>query len=311
MARYLFGRILQGVGILLGVSVLTFLLVRLTPGDPGRLVLGPRATSAAVAHLDRSLGLDRSIPAQYLSYLAHLLRGNLGMSLTQHTSVLSIIAPRLAPTVIMVGYSLLLGLGVAVPLATIAAVRQDSRTDHAIRLGTVLCYAMPPFWFGLLLALVLGLDLHLFPTSGYDSASVSAILRTLTLPALTLAIYTAPVYVRTLRSSVTASLGSDFVEAARARGLAPARILGKHVLRNSLTATITLAGISCGTLLSLAVVVEQVFGIPGLGSELVQSVTLRDYPVVQGLALVFATAVVLANLAADILQAVVDPRVRL
>jgi peptide/nickel transport system permease protein len=170
---------------------------------------------------------------------------------------------------------------------------------------------MPPFWIGLLLALLFGLKWGIFPTSGYDDSGPLPLLRTLTLPAVTMALYTAPVLLRTLRSSVMTNLDADFVDATRARGLSERRIVLKHVLRNSLMSTITIVGVSVGTLLSFAIVVEQVFAIQGLGSLLVGSVLTRDYPTVEGLTLVFAAMVIVANLVADLLYVAADPRVRL
>jgi peptide/nickel transport system permease protein len=311
MARYVISRLLQGLVILWGVTLVVFMLIHLIPGDPGRLVLGYKASAFAVRRLDHQLGLDRSLAWQYLHYLEGLVHGDLGTSISDHVSVTSVIGSHIAPSVLLVTYAIVIALAVSTPLALIAALRNNRGADHAIRVGSVVAYAMPPFWIGLLLALLLGLKWGVLPTSGYDGGGPGSVLRTLTLPAITVALYTAPALLRTLRSSVIANLGEDYVDASRARGLSERRILVKHVLRNSLTSTVTLVGVSVGTLLSLAVIVEQVFAIPGLGSLLVASVIARDYPTVQGVTLVFAVAVVLANLMADLLYVVIDPRVRL
>lgn len=288
MTRYIAIRILQGLVVLWGISVVVVVLLRLIPGNPGRLVLGIRASAAAVARLDRELGLEKSIPVQYVDYVGDLFRGNLGTSITEHIPVLSVIAPHIVPSVLLLTYAMVISLAIAMPLGLIAALRRNRAADHAIRLFSVVGYAMAPFWFGLLLALFFGLRWHVFPTSGFDDGSLVGIVRTLTLPSLTVSLYTAPALVRTLRASLIDSLNADYVEAAKARGLSAHRVLVRHVVRNSLTATVTLAGVTVGTMLSLAVVVEQVFAIPGLGSLLVSSVESRDYPTVQGLALIFS-----------------------
>jgi peptide/nickel transport system permease protein len=311
MPGYILRRLGQGVIVLWGVTLVVFLLIHIVPGDPGRVLLGLRATPAAVRAVDDELGLNHPLAVQYLSYLGKLLRGNLGTSFSQHVSVVSLIGPRLVPSMLLVAYAVGLALSVAVPLAIIAALRADGATDHVVRFCSVAAYAMPPFWFGLLLALLFGLKWNILPTSGYDGGTVGATIRSLTLPAVTMALYTAPVLLRLMRTSILETLASDFVTAARARGLGKRRIMIKHVLRNSLATTVTFIGVSVGSLLGLAVVVEQVFAIPGLGSLLVTAVGDRDFPTVQGLALVFACAVVLANLVADLTYGVIDPRVRL
>lgn len=311
MARYVGRRALQGLLVLWGVTLVVFLVIHLIPGDPGRSVLGSRVSAEAVARLDHQLGIDRSLPVQYVDYLKDLVRGDFGSSITEHTSVGSLVAPRLLPSLALVGYAIGISLLLAIPLALLTATRVNLPTDHVVRTTTVVLYAIPSFWFGLMMAVVFGLELHLFPTSGFDGSFPGGLLQTLTLPATTVALFVFPVLMRLLRSSTIETLRSEFVDAARARGLGGARVLVRHVLRNSLTSSVTFIGASIGTLLSIALVVEQVFAIPGLGSLLVSSVLARDYPTVQGLTFIFALVVVLGNFAADVLYVVLDPRVRL
>jgi peptide/nickel transport system permease protein len=304
-------RLFHGVLVVFGVMLLMFLFVRLLPGDPGRLVLGTRASAEAVARLDRSLGLEDSLPAQYVNYMHGWLRGDLGESITLGEPVAGLIGERTLVSFVMVGYALLIALIVALPLGLFTALRANKPADHAVRLVSVCMYAIPSFWFGLMAALLFGLKLDWFPTSGYDPGFPTGLLHTLTLPALTLAIAVSPILIRLLRVSVITTLGSEFVEAARARGLGSQRIMRRHVLRNSLASTVTFVGASIGGLLSFSVVVEQVFNIPGLGSLLVTSVSQRDYPVTVAVGVVFAVTVVFANLIADLVLLLLDPRVRL
>ena len=311
MGRYLARRLMQGLLVLLGVTLIVFLVIHWIPGDPGRAILGPKASPDAVARLDAELGLDQSLPAQYLEYLGDLAHGDFGKSITAHTSVWSLIGPRILRSLALIVYAICISLVLAVPLAILSALRANRLSDHVIRSVSVLLYAIPSFWIGLMLAVLFGLELHVFPTSGFDGTFPTGLFQTLTLPAITVALITTPVILRILRSSMIDTLRSEFVTAARARGLQEARILRRYVLRDSLTASVTFIGVAMGTLLSFAVVVEQVFAFPGLGSLLVTSVLARDYPTVQSLTLIFAIVVVLANLGADLTYRLLDPRVRL
>lgn len=311
MVHYVARRLGQGILVLWGVTLVVFLIIHLVPGNPARQVLGPYAAPAAVRHLDHQLGLDKSLPEQYIAYMTGLLQGQLGESISAHTSVASLIGPRILPSVGLVVYAMLISLIVATPLAALSALTANRAPDHAVRIGAVIWYALPSFWFGLMLAVVFGLEFHVLPTSGFDASFPGGMLETLSLPAITTALITTPVIMRVMRSSMIETLQSEAVVAARARGLAGMRAFRRYVLRNSLTSTVTFTAIAVATLLSFSVVVEQVFAIPGLGTLLVTSVLARDYPTVQGLTIVFATAVVVANLVADLMYAVLDPRVRL
>jgi peptide/nickel transport system permease protein len=309
--KYTLRRLAYAVPAVLGVATLGFVLIHLVPGDPGRAALGPRAPAAAVAALDRRFGLDEPVTTQYVHFLRGALTLNFGQSIYYDTSVSSLIGSRVGPTALLILYAMLIAVVVAVPLALAAAVHKEGTTDHVVRLGGMVTFVMPPFWLGLLLALVFGLELGIFPTGGYDSGSVLGALRSLTLPAVTLGIGIAPLILRTLRAAIIETLASDFIEAARARGFSERRVLYKHALRNSLVSTITVIGLIVGFLVSGTVLVENVFGIPGLGALLVNAVSARDFPVIQGLTVLMGAAVVVANLITDLCYAFVDPRVRL
>jgi ABC-type dipeptide/oligopeptide/nickel transport system permease component len=307
---YFLRRLALAVIVLLGLTVVTFLMIHLVPGDPVQQTLGNRATPQAIAAVREQLGLNRSLPAQFWTFLSNLVTGNLGHSLTLNAPVGEIVGQRIAPSALLIGYGLLVSMVVGVPLAIIAALRPNGIVDNGIRLLTTFAFAMPSFWLGLMLALIFGLWLKWFPVSGYETG-IGGILRTLTLPAITLGLSLATIVVRTLRSSLLEVLQTEYIEAARSRGLSERRVVIKHALRNAGMATVTVMSVNVGFLIGGTVVVEAVFQVPGVGSLLLQSVQRRDYELVQALALLAGTAVVLISLVTDLLQAAVDPRVRL
>ena len=310
MLNYLLRRVALAAVVLFGLLVATFFIIHLVPGDPVRIVLAGRATPATIARVHHQLGLDRPLWTQFSLYATHTLQGNFGTSFTLDSPVAQIIGQRLGPSAALIGYGMLLSVLIGVPLAIVASLRPNSWLDNAIRLGTTLTFAMPGFWLGLMLALIFGLELGWFPVSGY-SPGVVGILRTLTLPALALGLALAGVVVRTLRSSLLEVLQSEHIEATRSRGLSELRVVGKHAMRNSAMNTLTILSVNIGFLIGGTVVLEQVFQIPGLGSLLVDAVEKRDYQLVQALTLLAGAAVVLASLATDVVQALLDPRVKL
>ncbi len=310
MRGLLLKRTLDAIPVLIGITLFSFALIHLAPGDPVLILLQGHATPANVAALRHQLGLDRSLPEQYWQFLRGAATFSFGESFEYRTSVGAIVEPRVVVSLMLVSYSLLLATLIALPLAYAAALGRDRPRDHAIRLGTTVAFAMPSFWVGLILALLLSLKLGWLPPSGYGT-TFSQHVRGLTLPAITLALSLSPLLIRVLRSSLIDTLSAEYVQASRARGLSETRVLGKHVLRNSLTSTVTLLSLLFAVLLSGAVVVENVFAIPGLGSLLVSSVNARDFPIIQALTLLFGVAVVLVGLVADVVYAALDPRVRL
>jgi peptide/nickel transport system permease protein len=310
MLNYFVRRVALAVVVLFGLLVATFFIIHLVPGDPVRAVLAGAASPGEITRVRHQLGLDRPLLTQFGLYISHTFQGHFGTSFALGSPVGQIIGQRLGPSAALIGYGMLLAVLIGVPLAIWAALRPHGWVDTAIRMATTVSFAMPAFWLGLMLALIFGLDLGWFPVSGY-SGGIGGILRTLTLPALALGLALSAVVVRTLRSSLLEVLQSEYIEAARSRGLRDLRVVGKHALRNSFMNTLTILTVNVGFLIGGTVVIEQVFQIPGLGSLLVESVQKRDYQMVQALALLAGTAVVLASLAADIIQAFLDPRVRL
>jgi peptide/nickel transport system permease protein len=305
---YILGRLVQMVPVMLGVVLIAFLTIQLVPGDPVRIMLHGRATDDVVAAAHQRLGLDQPVPVQFVRFVGNALQGDLGTSIIQQAPVADIVFERLEASLFLLTYSALIAVLLALPLALISAARNDRPIDHAIRIGGMIGFAMPPFWIGLLLMLLFGLTLGLVPISGYGRGFWGHVVH-LTLPSLTIALFLAPILIQSLRGAMLDVMTADYIEVARAKGLSERRILIKHVLRNALIPTITVLAVNIGWLLSGAVIVEYVFAIPGLGSLLVRAVGFRDYPVIQGLALVFAMLVVLVNLLADLAYMLVDRRV--
>jgi len=299
VAGYLARRGLHAVLVLFIVTFVAFILIHLVPGDPVRIMLGAHAPPSAVAQVRRQLGLDRSLVSQFGSFLEGVPRGDLGTSISLQRPVRDVVGPRIWPSIFLLVYGTLISLLVAVPLGVFSALYRNRPPDHTIRIVATVGLAMPSFWFGLLLVEVFSLQLGGLPVSGYGSGFFGH-LESLTLPAITVGIYLAPLIIRTLRSSLIETLSSDFVTSARARGFRETRVVGKHALRNALIATITILAINIGYLISGSVVIENVFAIPGLGSLLVSSIEMRDFPTISGLTLIFGVLVILVNLLADL-----------
>jgi len=306
---YLLRRLLLSVGQLLVLAILVFLILQAVPGDPVKIMLGERASPAYVETVRQQMGLDEPVLTQLWMYLTRIVTGNLGNSVIFGQPIGTLIASRVEPSAILITYGLVLAIVFGSVLGITAALRSGTVADYSIRILATAIFSMPAFWVGLVLSLVLGIQLGLFPVSGYEPGLVGAF-RTLTLPAIALALSLIAVVLRTLRGSMLRVLGTEYVEAARARGYTEGRIVRRHALRNAVTPTISIIAVVLGFLIGGTAVLEQVFGIPGLGSLLVQAVERRDYPVVQVIALLAGAVVILAGLVADLLQAALDPRVR-
>ncbi|MDQ0394818.1 ABC transporter permease [Labrys monachus] len=306
--RYTIARLLHAVPVVIGVTLFCFLAIQFVPGDPIRIMMHGHVSDAEVAKIYAQLGMDRPLAVQYAGFLARAAVGDLGQSIIQHAPVVELIVEKLAPTLWLLGTGTLLSILVALPVALIVAARPDRPVDHIVRAASMIGFAMPPFWIGLLLILGFGIGLGWLPISGYGEGGLDH-LRHMILPGLTIAFFLTPILVQSLRASMLDVLATDHIEVARARGLPEWRILCKHVLRNALIPTLTVLAVNISWLVSGAVVVESVFALPGLGSLLIRSVGYRDYPLIQGLALVFAVIVVVVNLLADLSYALVDRRV--
>jgi peptide/nickel transport system permease protein len=285
-----------------------FIIARLLPGDSVSAMLGDRATEEAVQRLTRQLGLDQSIFAQFVAFLQAIARGEFGTSLAFRVPVTSLIAERLPATLMLTGLATLIAIVLSVPLAFCAALQANRWPDLLIRSVFQVGLSSPIFFVGLVLLTVFAAWLHIFPVGGYGEGFLDN-LHHLFLPALTLALSFAAVIMRSLRASILQVLRAEFVEFARAKGLAGRIILFRHVMRNALIATVTLIGLHIGQLLGGAVITESVFAVPGVGRLMVDSIFARDYPVIQSLTFVLALLVSIAFLITDIIQMWLDPRV--
>jgi peptide/nickel transport system permease protein len=307
---YILRRLLQAIPVVIGVTVLCFFMIHLVPGDPARTMLGVHATPKKVAILHHEWGLDRSLPAQYELFMERLARGNLGQSLFYGVSARSLIAGRLPVTIWLIAYATFLAILIAVPLAVIAASRKDAARDQVVRAVPLVGLGFPPFWLGIMMLLVFGLHLgRLFPVGGYGNGFIGH-LHSMFLPALTVALGIAPILIRSLRASLLQVLESDYITTARSKGISERRVLVRHALRNAVVSTVNVLGVNIGFLVGTTVVIEQVFALPGIGQLMINSIFQRDFPVVQGVTLVFGIMVVLVYLATDVLHSLLDPRVR-
>jgi peptide/nickel transport system permease protein len=301
-------RLLQMIPVLVGITLAAFLFIQLMPGDPIVTMLGGKATPQVIAAAHEKFGLDDPLPTQYLLFLRNALQGDLGMSITQRAPVLDLIGDRLSPSLFLLVYAILISVAFSLPLAMLAARRADQLLDHIIRVSGMVTISMPAFWLGLLFMLLFGLLLQLFPIAGWGENFLEH-LHYLFLPAFVIGLSMSPILIQSLRASLLEIMGAEFIEAARAKGLSPNRIMYRHVLRNALIPAVTVLAVNVSWLIGGSVIVENVFSIPGIGRLLIQSVLARDYPTIQGLTLVFGILVIGVNLIADLSYAVIDPRV--
>ncbi|WP_062204969.1 ABC transporter permease [Aureimonas sp. AU12] len=308
--RFVLTRPFQLIPVLLGISIVTFVLVRSIPGDPARLILGTRATPEALARVRAQFGLDAPLWTQYLYFLKNLGAGEMGRSILYKVDVLGLIASRIEPTLVLVAGAVALSLLICVPMATFAARHRGGPVDQGVRFVSTMGLGLPNFWLAIMLIILFSVTLDWFPVSGYGQTLPDK-LHHMVLPWATIALSLSAVLTRSLRATLVAEMQSDVALAARARGLPEGVIFRRHVLPNSILPTLNLLAVNIGWLIGGTVVVEQVFAIPGMGQLLVRAIFSRDYMVVQGVAMVFAVATVLVNFLADILTVTADPRVKL
>ncbi|MFF3942757.1 ABC transporter permease [Streptomyces phaeofaciens] len=304
--RIVLGRLLQLVLVLLAVTLVVFVLTQIAPGDAARLRLGPRASAQAVSELRHQLGLDRSLPEQYLAYVGRVLHGDFGTAIDGQ-GVSSIIGQRIGDTLWLLLGTVVLAVSAALVLAWTAAWFRDRPIDHVIRLGVLLALFLPAFWVGFLLIRLVAIPTGWFPVAGLGSGPAD-LLRSLALPSVTGAIILTPILVRSLRSSLIDVLDSEYIAVARSLGVGGHTLIVRHVLRNALSPVLTLLALNVGYLFFGAVILEATFDIPGLGSALVQASAQRDVYTVQGITLLFATGVVLANTLGETAVSLLDPR---
>ena len=310
MGDYILKRAATSLLVLFVLAAASFCVIHLVPGDPVRQMLGSSAKPETIQLTRQELGLDQPLPQQFAGFIVKTFTGDFGESIPLQTPISTLISHRVMPSVLLILYGVLVSLAIGIPLAVTSALRPQSLVDNAVLVMTTFTFAMPQFWLGLVLALLFGLHLNIFPVSGYESG-IGGVLRTLTLPAFTLGLSMVAMVVRTLRTRLLDVLGSEYIEAARARGLSETRVVYKHAMRNAFMATLTVLSVQIGFLIGGTVVIEHVFQIPGMGSLLLESILRRDYPLVQVIAVLSGAAVVLVGFLADLALLALDPRVRL
>ncbi len=314
MAAFVARRLVGILPVILGVSIVIFLLVQLAPGDAATVLLGPQATETAKAELRQALGLDRSLPVQYFAWLGRTLTGDFGKSIATQLPVATLVLPRFVNTLILAFSSLLLAVVIGYSVGLFAALRAHSLFDRLSMSVALLAGSAPPFWLGLILVLLFAIQLRWLPVSGMQDMAGEGgaldLLRHLVLPAVTTALGPAAIIARIVRSTVIDALGKPHVRVARSKGLGRAVLIRRHVILNALPPVVTITGLQLGYLLGGALLTEVVFAWPGLGSLLYDSITARDLPVIQATTLLIALSFVLANIVVDLINAGLDPRLR-
>jgi ABC-type dipeptide/oligopeptide/nickel transport system permease component len=305
LSTYLMGRLVAAVITLLGVSFVLVALIQFLPGDPARVIAGLRATPEQVARIRQQMGLDESVPVQFWRFLEHLFHGNMGTSARTGDSVVSEITARLPFTLELAILGTLVGVVAGITLGVIAATHKDRLLDSFVSMVGVMGISMPVYWLGILLIMLFSVKLQMLPVSG------AATLSSLVLPSVTLGVFSMAIIARMTRSTMIDELGQDYVRTVRAKGVVERVVVYRHALRNAFVPILTVIGLQFGTLLGGAVLTETVFAWPGIGRLLVDSISARDYPMVQGIVFVFAAMFIVVNIITDLLYTVVDPRVRL
>jgi peptide/nickel transport system permease protein len=306
--KYILRRLVQMVPVLFGITIIVFFMVHLIPGNPYAVMLGDRATDTMIANATHRFGLDKPLYVQYGYFLRNLAELNLGQSIKYSVPVSSLLWPRLQVSMAVAVMTILLTIIISLPLGILSALKKDSVLDNIVRSALMVTMVMPSFWVGIMLIILFAIRLHLFPVAGWGHGFGNHVWH-IFLPGLTIALGVAPILIRTLRNSILESFGTDYIKTARAKGLQERSVVVGHVLRNALMPSVTLLGITMGGLMGGTVIMEKVFALPGAGALLIDSVSARDYPVVQAAALVFALLVILVNLATDIVYSFIDPRV--
>src|SRR5579875_734025 len=312
MAAYLVRRVAQSLVVLVLVTMVVFGILHFLPGSPARAILGARATPVAIANFNAANGYDKPLPTQYVDYIGRLLNGNLGFSYHFDQSVGALLGQDLPKTALLVGLSYIIALLIAIPVGVVQGLRRNKLIDHGFTTAAFIGYSMPTFWVGMLLVVIFSNSLRWLPPEAPQGATVGTVLhqpKALILPVATLTIVTVAQFSRFIRSSVIDNLLQDYIRTARAKGLAPRRVVLRHLLRNSMLPIITLIGLSLPVVLGGAIIVEALYNYPGMGWLFWTAAGARDYPVLMGFTVVVGVATVLGNLLADIAYAAADPRI--
>lgn len=312
MIRYLAKRLISLVPILLGVTILVFLLVHMIPGDPAAAMLGTEATPEAVAALREEMGLNQPLLAQYLTWLGKMLKGDMGRSLHARAPVAELLVDKYAATAQLGLVATIISLAIAIPAGIVSAVRKNSFVDYLATIGSLFGVSMPNFALGIMLILVFSLHLRWLPASGYVPFFQAPLenLKYALLPAITLGTALAAVVARQTRSAMLEVLKEDYIRTARAKGLPERMVVYRHALQNSMIPIVTVVGLQIGRILGGVVITETIFAWPGIGKLVVDGIFARDFPVVQAVTLMMAFSFVVINLVVDLLYGYFDPRIR-
>lgn len=307
MLRYIIRRLLQAIPVFIGVTLITFILFFIAPGDPARLIAGQRADAETIARVRAMWGLDKPLPVQYLLFLGRIVRLDFGRSFKTNIPVIVSIGERLQATAILALFAFIIAVFLGVTAGIISAVRQYSLFDYTAMVVALLGVSAPVYWIGIILLLIFGFNLGWLPLGGYISEyGIKAVI----LPAITLGTRPAAYFARLARSSMLEVIRQEYITTARAKGLPESKVIFKHALRNALIPVVTYAGMVVGDLLTGAVLTETIFAWPGIGRLVVQAILDRDLPVLQGGVIVIALIYILANLIVDLSYALIDPRIR-
>jgi len=312
VTQYIIRRLLYAVFIIWGCATIVFFLLRLVPGDPVSVMLGGEYSPEAAAQLRKNLGLDEPVYTQYVKWMGNVLQGDLGKSIATKEPVTRAIGRALPKTLSITALAFIIGVAIAVPMGTLAALKRNSAFDYAASISTFAGISLPTFWFGIVFILIFAVKLGWFPSVGYVPISdgIWPWFEHLMLPALAAGVGEAAILMRFVRAGLLDVLGSDYIRTARAKGLSERRVVMGHAMRTALIPVVTVAGLSLAGLLGGLVITETVFSIAGIGRLLTSAIFSKDYPIVQGVILLITLIFVLANLAVDIVYTVLDPRIR-
>jgi peptide/nickel transport system permease protein len=312
MTRYIAQRALSLLPVLLGVTLLVFLVMQLAPGDPAQIMLGPKATETSLAQLRHELGLDQPLHVQYAAWLGRVLAGDWGRSIQLKREVLPYVLDRYRNSAYLMLVAVLLACAAGIPAGVISAVRQYKLDDRVAMIFVLVGFSMPIFWLGIIMQIVFGLKLGILPVSGMQSPGQTGLLdllRHLILPAVALATGATAIIARMTRSSMLEVIRQDYIRTARAKGLDEQATITRHAMKNALIPVVTVVGMQVGYLLGGDILIEMVFSYPGIGLTMINGILARDFPLVQGAILLVASSYVLVNLAVDIAYAYLDPRI--
>ena len=304
MTSYIIKRLLGTIPVLLVATLIVFFMLQLTPGDPVLLLAGERATPERIERITAEWGLDQPAYVQYFSFLGRLVQGDFGISITRNRPVMDLVKMSLPITLELSLAALFISMIIGIPAGIISAVRHGTVIDQAALFGSLIGVSIPAFWFGILLMLAFAVRMPILPTSGYGTIAQ------LILPSIALGTAGAALISRVMRSSMLEVMQQDYIRTARAKGLTERIVIYKHGLRNALLPVITIMGLSLGWLIAGSVALEMVFARPGMGQLLVRGILMRDYPIVQGMLIILVLCVIVANLVADILIAMANPRIK-